>query len=230
MDRSDACPKLISRDDAKRLGLKRYFTGVPCKQGHLTMRYVSTRQCAECQRLHRRAQYRKDPRAEIIKQQAYYLANHDRERARRNAYDAANPEKKQAWFKAWYDRNREARSRQKAEERRANPELLQLRWRRWAEANPEQTAANGRLRRARKRDAEGHHSGAEIKALLVRQKIKCASCSQSLKSGYHADHIVPLSKGGSNWITNIQLLCPTCNLRKWAKDPLIWAQTEGRLL
>lgn len=40
----------------------------------------------------------------------------------------------------------------------------------------------------------------------------------------------PLARGGSNWISNIQLLCPRCNTSKKALDPIVWAQREGRLL
>jgi hypothetical protein len=40
--------KIISRKSAKAEGLKHYFTGEPCHQGHLAKRYVSTAQCTEC--------------------------------------------------------------------------------------------------------------------------------------------------------------------------------------
>lgn len=230
MDRSDAGPKLISRRDAKRLGLKRYFTGKPCKHGHVGERQVSSEACIECHRLRQDANEAANPEKKRARFKAWYDRNREA-RAKLKAEEwRANPEKKRASFKAWYDRNGEAIVKRRAERRRANPELFQLRWRRWAEANPEQAALSSRRRHARKNGAEGHHTGAEIKALLARQKTGCASCSKSLKSGYHADHIMPLSKGGSDWIANIQLLCPTCNLRKSAKDPLMWAKTEGRLL
>jgi 5-methylcytosine-specific restriction endonuclease McrA len=90
--------------------------------------------------------------------------------------------------------------------------------------------ANVRRREARKKAADGHHTGTEIKALFKRQGGKCAYCRVMLKPGYHADHIIPISKGGSNWISNIQLTCSDCNHRKWAKDPITWARQIGRLL
>lgn len=40
--------KLISRKDAKTQGLLFYFTGKPCKRGHVLERYVSTRVCVNC--------------------------------------------------------------------------------------------------------------------------------------------------------------------------------------
>lgn len=39
---------LISLREAKRLGLKRYFTGKPCTLGHISERTTSNRSCLEC--------------------------------------------------------------------------------------------------------------------------------------------------------------------------------------
>lgn len=41
--------KIISRKEAKALGLKRYFTGMPCKNGHVAERYMQSSNCVECQ-------------------------------------------------------------------------------------------------------------------------------------------------------------------------------------
>ena len=38
----------ITYQQAKDQGLKRYFTGKPCKHGHLSERLVSNRRCCEC--------------------------------------------------------------------------------------------------------------------------------------------------------------------------------------
>jgi len=39
---------IISRADAASAGLKRYFTGKPCKHGHIAERAVGNRGCATC--------------------------------------------------------------------------------------------------------------------------------------------------------------------------------------
>jgi 5-methylcytosine-specific restriction endonuclease McrA len=62
------------------------------------------------------------------------------------------------------------------------------------------------------------------------QKYKCAYCAKKLGTAYDVDHIVPLSKGGSNWPANLQLTCGTCNNRKHAKDALAFARELGKLL
>ena len=40
--------KKISRPEAKRLGLTRYFTGKPCKRGHVVERQVYNHSCVAC--------------------------------------------------------------------------------------------------------------------------------------------------------------------------------------
>lgn len=41
-------PEIIDRRAAFAAGKTRYYTGTPCKQGHIAERYVSTGGCVEC--------------------------------------------------------------------------------------------------------------------------------------------------------------------------------------
>lgn len=77
-------------------------------------------------------------------------------------------------------------------------------------------------RRARMRGAEGSFTTAEWDD-LVAQYDRCPMCRRSWieipappgrDSVITADHIVPISKGGSNFIENIQPLCYSCNSKK----------------
>jgi adenosine deaminase len=45
--------KIISREEAKEKGLKRYFTGVKCRNGHLSERSANQGNCLECQKEYR---------------------------------------------------------------------------------------------------------------------------------------------------------------------------------
>jgi len=47
--------KIITRETALKQGLAWYFTGKPCKHGHLTKRHVNGRGCTECNKEDRRA-------------------------------------------------------------------------------------------------------------------------------------------------------------------------------
>lgn len=85
-------------------------------------------------------------------------------------------------------------------------------------------------RRALKIGAGGRFTAIQVSALYQAQRGRCVSCRGKLGDSYHRDHVVPLSLGGSNDISNIQLLCESCNLSKGAKDPIVWAQEQGRLI
>lgn len=134
----------------------------------------------------------------------------------------------------WAKANREKTAARRVIYKAENAKLIAAQTRAWRDQNPEKVSAQHINRRARKLQAEGTHTGDDIKHILESQRGLCANCPSKLfKSGakkYHIDHIQPLSKGGSNWPSNLQLLCPTCNLRKGAKDPYEWAKEQGRLL
>jgi len=74
-----------------------------------------------------------------------------------------------------------------------------------------------RNKRAKRRGAEGKHSAEDIARIWNEQEGLCAICGMPLDGTEHVDHIIPLSRGGSNWPDNIQLLCPPCNMTKGAK-------------
>jgi 5-methylcytosine-specific restriction endonuclease McrA len=46
---------------------------------------------------------------------------------------------------------------------------------------------------------------------------RCKKCGTKLNKSFHADHVVPYSKGGETTLENAQALCPTCNLKKGAR-------------
>ncbi|AOG22403.1 HNH endonuclease [Acidovorax sp. RAC01] len=69
-----------------------------------------------------------------------------------------------------------------------------------------------------------------VKKIGTRQKWMCVVCRRSIKDAYHVDHITPIARGGDHSPLNIQLLCPTCNVRKSAKDPIDFMQSRGYLL
>ena len=66
-----------------------------------------------------------------------------------------------------------------------------------------------RLRNAR---CEIAHTEAEWRTLLSRHDGRCAHCGTA--EDITRDHIIPISKGGTDDIGNIQPLCRPCNSRK----------------
>lgn len=61
----------------------------------------------------------------------------------------------------------------------------------------------------------GSHSIAEWKELLKKHNNSCAHCGATQR--ITRDHIIPLSKGGTDLISNIQPLCHSCNCKKHNK-------------
>lgn len=112
----------------------------------------------------------------------------------------------------------------------SNPEKMRSYARKYQRQNPEIVRQSWRNRAARKRNAEGSHTAADIHRLLKLQRGCCAACFKPLHGKYHVDHRVALARGGSNDWMNLQLLHPRCNLRKHARDPVEYMQSEHGLL
>jgi hypothetical protein len=69
---------IISREDALAQGLKRYFTGKPCKRGHLAERRVPNQHCCQCSRENsQKPRKRSEGRAEADRKRSrlYYQVN-----------------------------------------------------------------------------------------------------------------------------------------------------------
>lgn len=208
-------PPIISRTEAKAIGLKRYFTGVPCKKGHISERQVCSWGCMAC-----KSEAARDTR----------LADIDAARARDRERRVLKAEQIKVWHKTYNDKNKAKISKTSRLWYLANKDVATEARRRYAAQNPEVRRSAIRNRQARLRGAYGSHTAAQIEDLARRQRHKCATCGADIRKYREADHIVPLSKGGRNGIENIQLLCLPCNRRKGAKDPIDWAQENGRLL
>lgn len=169
---------------------------------------------------------------------AWYESNKEQRTASIKKWKAKNAEKMRQWFKEYNLTNRERMNEWQRAWRQNNPDKAALirkrayisRKRRDPEGYKALIAFHSNKRRARKRNAHGSHTKEQIADLLIRQQKKCAVCRCGISRKFQRDHIVPLVAGGSNDITNIQLLCQFCNNSKHAKDPVLFMQSRGYLL
>ncbi len=49
---------------------------------------------------------------------------------------------------------------------------------------------------------------------FLSSKFTCEYCKSTIEETYHLDHIVPISKGGTNELVNLSITCKKCNLSK----------------
>lgn len=136
---------ITTREEAIEKGLTRYFTGKPCKHGHIAERNTVSKNCMECGRLKSRVQYRKDPAAE---------------NARRKAQRQAKPEHYKTYSRTYG-----------AKWKRENPDKVNENNRRWREKNPEK-ALEMRLRWEQKHAERMQNDPEYFAACKAREKAK----------------------------------------------------------
>lgn len=113
---------IVTREQAKAEGLTRFFTGKPCKHGHLSQRSTCNGGCLQCNEETTRALYYAETPEQRAKRRAdskrWKDANREQVRAAGRAYQKANNAKKNAWKAANRGRLNEA----ERQRRLANPE------------------------------------------------------------------------------------------------------------
>ena len=165
--------------------------------------------CKEANVIHYR-EYRKLKKDAINSlRKARYQANPKLQRQASNTYKKLNPEKAAYW-------------------RKINAEYDKLRKKKWAENNPDKVRAKSNRRRAAKLNAVSEF-------YTVEQVIKiygscCHICNSAIdldaprttqkknwEKGLQLDHVIPLSRGGSDTLDNIRPSHAICNIKKGNK-------------
>lgn len=100
----------------------------------------------------------------------------------------------------------------------------------WAKNNPEARRAIAMTHKVKRRaQCEQGMTTKELRVWLSYQQFLCVWCGTDCAESYHIDHVWPLSKGGKHEWNNLAIACPTCNLRKSARDPIEFAKEMQEL-
>lgn len=110
-----------------------------------------------------------------------------------------NPEKVRAYSKTYWAENSELEK----ERRRA-----------WIARNPGVESYYSRLRRDRKRGAQGNCSFTQLRARWEFYGGLCWMCREEADT---VDHVIALAVGGTEWPANLRPACRSCNSSKGIK-------------
>jgi len=155
-------------------------------------------------------------------------------RAYNKAYYLANKEKIKAQVKNYkvrtgYKYQLSERQKEEANERarrwyQANKQLMIDRAKEWKKNNKEKVQINTRSYASRRKYANGSYSTKDYLRLKSRLNNMCGYCNEA--EADTIDHIIPLSRGGSNYIGNIMPACGKCNYSKQCKTIVEWRSNK----
>jgi 5-methylcytosine-specific restriction endonuclease McrA len=186
-----------TREEAKRIGAKFYFTGEPCKHGHIALRKTKG-VCTECERVDWRRQA--ETRAEYRKEYNARLETKERQHN-------------------WYLRHREevaARAKTTPRERKREYQN------RWKERNLDKVRADAKARRRKHRLATPPWlSSAQKKEIRELYRI-AIHMTKITGEQYVVDHIFPLRSDTSCGLHvpwNLRVITQKENLEKGNRTP-----------
>jgi len=193
-------PFLVDQDylptsdvDAKALGLSMYFTGKPCRYGHVTARYASSAECFFCRQI-------KNSNPELKKKQK---AANQKNKENRNKQSIERYHNNIGFEKIRYQSKWVN-----------NKEKMKARTKSWEQRNPEKRLALSKTHTALRK----HKIKEQCPKWADRKKIQ--EIYLNCPKGYHVDHIIPL-KGktvcGLHIETNLQYLTASENCKKHNK-------------
>jgi hypothetical protein len=205
------------RAKAKAEGKDRYFTNVPCKNGHTVERNTNTGRCVECHRLYMLRYWAKYPEAVVKRNKLlkeYKFKNPEN-------YAKQKDQKKQRWHSDEEYRLKQLEIlKEKSRERYANPEYAEkrrLQGKEWFKNNAGIAKEKRGRRRASKFNATPDWLTAIHKAQIAQYYEVATALETQTGIKHHVDHIIPLKAkiaSGLHVPWNLQVLTATENLRK----------------
>ena len=169
--------------------------------------------------IRRKRYYEKNKERIQEKQRDYWNNKRDKEKskARTRQYYLDNKEVILARSKKYYEENKEKSRNYQAKHYEENKDSYRENSKKWNKKNPDKVKASKKEYRAKKFQAPSEPwTPNEIAAAGTG---KCPYCGRQIGIIYdssimHIDHVIPLSRGGTNLIENLEPVCVRCNLSK----------------
>jgi 5-methylcytosine-specific restriction endonuclease McrA len=202
----------ICRGCGAEKDLADFYENTELADGYFNKCKVCVRACAQKYRREHLEQYAQNEKARAnlphrVEARRKYQEEHKEQIAQyKKIWTANNKERVDASKRSYYERERE---------------VILARSKKWAENYPEKVRQaktnNLRRRRAARHASRGSFTAQEFRELCARYGNKCLACGDT-EAVLEADHVVPLVKGGSDDINNIQPLCGSCNRKKFVNN------------
>ena len=178
---------IVSLNMARQAGFVRYFTGKPCKHGHVAERFVSTRACVECSG------------------------------KAASTWKKENPEKHAATHRAWVKANPQRASELNAASYRVHRDKRYAENKAWRAANKEHFGAKSVLYRAKRRAAILNRTPAWSDLKAIDEVYRDASEFRQAGIEVDVDHAIPLQGelvSGLHVPGNLRVLLSSVNRSK----------------
>lgn len=192
----------MKKREAAALGLARYFTGKACKHGHLSERYTSTGQCAQCTAEQSQIRRIEHPEKAHAAWRKWLENNRELHGTRVRRWQAANPEKVKEAAKAWVA---------------ANSEKVAAKSKRYRQTHPDQATAMAAASVAKRSKRVPKWLTADDKWLLREAYSLAKLRTEMFGFVWEVDHILPLrgeTVSGLHVPTNVQVIPKALNRRK----------------
>jgi len=212
---------IITRQHANARELKRYFTGKPCKHGHLSEKSTINGRCCECakgydashklQRSKKDAKRRKCPLYKKRISDQTKLRKKSNPDLTKNQYGCSNTKHKE-YIKKWHTDNRESVL--------ANSQ-------RYRSSHPETASMAATKRRAYKLDAIPRWTKDDdiVTVYKLREEMILATSAAGYRIDYQVDHYYPLINPtvcGLHCVDNLQIISADENRKKSNKLPEVF--------
>jgi hypothetical protein len=204
--------QLISRAEARALGLKQFYTGRPCKRGHLSQRNTLNSTCLDCIKAWHHETYSERRDAVIAKVNAWTENNRERSRENKVRWVENNPEKVRVIREAMNTR----RNAYRKTARRTDPSLMIM------EALRGMTKRICKMTGKKKNFKTAEAVGYSIRELKFCMELQFQPDMTWENHGeWHIDHVKPIAAFIREGVTDVAIINSLGNLQPlWAVDNL----------